>query len=651
MRIIMNSTIHFDICAIIILTILLLALFMRKLNKGRSNMMFCVMVIIVLAEGIFSYFGAHLDNMDIEYSLGRGIRYVVDYIHMFCIVYEMPLFLLYILSLLGVFYKIEKEILLRLMWWVPIGIEALLLVINMFTGIMFYYDENMVFQRTGLLSILYYVSFYYIFFGLYLLISHRKLLTKTKFYILCIFAPVNIGILVTQLLVPDLRLNNIALAIFFVIIAVAIQKPEEYLDIVTDTQSYSAFLNELNKVYMSGTSSRLIIFKFVNHRSLRNTMGLEMYTKLVRQIAGMIKTMNLLVKSRCEIFYLDDGTFVALGSYRYEENVMNLGRMISAYTQEPIRINKMEVMLEPCVCFMSFPEDISNIETLSRFINEIENRVPNDRHLINLGKHSKLKDFRMINDIDEIINRGIINNRFEMYYQPIYSIKDKKFLSAEALIRLIDEEYGFVSPGIFIPAAEKSGAIHQIGDFVFNSVCEFMASDEYKALDLNCIEINLSVAQCIELDIVEKFTEVTERLGVDPSSINLEITETAMDYDPFITDSNIGRLRKRGYTFSLDDYGTGYSNIRRLVSLPIDIVKIDRSLVVEMDNPQMWTVITNTVRMLKNMKKKILVEGIEDARAVDRFVELGCDYIQGFYYSKPLSKRAFIEFIKKENGL
>jgi len=379
-------------------------------------------------------------------------------------------------------------------------------------------------------------------------------------------------------------------------------------------------------------------------------LGLETYIRLIRKISDMIKTIDEIVKSRTELYYLDDGTFAAISSYKYEENVLNLGRMISAYTQEPIRINKMEIMLESCVCYLRFPEDISNSETLSRFINDIENRVPNMGRLINLEKYSKLKDFKMLSDIDEIINRGIVNNSFKMYYQPIYSVKEGKFTSAEALIRLIDDDYGFVSPGLFIPAAEKSGAIHQIGDFVFADVCRFMASDKYKSLDMNYIEINLSVAQCIEMNLVEKFDKVINETGVEPSSINLEITETAMDYDPYITDSNIGRLKKRGYGFSLDDYGTGYSNIRRLVSLPLDIVKIDKSLVDEMDNPQMWTVITNTVKMLKNMDKKILVEGIEDSRAANRFQELGCDYIQGFYYSKPLPEEAFVEFVKRENA-
>ena len=105
-----------------------------------------------------------------------------------------------------------------------------------------------------------------------------------------------------------------------------------------------------------------------------------------------------------------------------------------------------------------------------------------------------------------------------------------------------------------------------------------------------------------------------------------------------------------GFKFSLDDYGTGYSNIKRVVSLPLDIIKFDKSFVDEMDDPKMWAAIVNTVDMLKKMNKKILVEGVEDERTLKRFIELGCDYIQGFYFSKPLSQSDFVEFVNEHRS-
>ncbi len=224
-----------------------------------------------------------------------------------------------------------------------------------------------------------------------------------------------------------------------------------------------------------------------------------------------------------------------------------------------------------------------------------------------------------------------------------------KFVSAEALIRLIDDKYGFVSPGLFIPAAEASGAIHQIGDYVIDAVCEFMSKCDLDKMGLEYIEINLSAAQCVETDLVFKVLSTLDKYKLTPDKINLEMTETAADADPSMVDSNLKRLNEKGIRFSLDDYGTGYSNIKRVISLPFDIVKLDKSFVDEMDDPQMWIVIKNTVNMLHEMKKDILVEGVEEEKTLNRFLNLGCEYIQGFYFSKPLPAREFIKFMLENN--
>ena len=185
---------------------------------------------------------------------------------------------------------------------------------------------------------------------------------------------------------------------------------------------------------------------------------------------------------------------------------------------------------------------------------------------------------------------------------------------------------------------------------MIDEVCRFIGTLDFEELGLDYIEINLSAAQCIENDLYERIRESMDKYGVRPDQINLEITETAADYDPEVTDRNINKLSADGIGFSLDDYGTGYSNITRVVQLPLDIVKLDKSLVDDMDIPSMWAVICNTVRMLRRMNKKILVEGVEDKRALNKFIDIGCDYIQGFYFSKPLPAKDYLEFVRERNA-
>ena len=134
--------------------------------------------------------------------------------------------------------------------------------------------------------------------------------------------------------------------------------------------------------------------------------------------------------------------------------------------------------------------------------------------------------------------------QFEVYYQPIYNVKTSKFHSAEALVRLKTKDYGFISPALFIPYAEKTNKIHIIGDFVLEKVCKFIGSEEYKSLGLDYIEVNMSVAQCFETDLVSKMRSWMEKYNVEPMQLRLEITEKASTFNPQVVEKNMHILHK-----------------------------------------------------------------------------------------------------------
>ncbi len=156
------------------------------------------------------------------------------------------------------------------------------------------------------------------------------------------------------------------------------------------------------------------------------------------------------------------------------------------------------------------------------------------------------------------------------------------------------------------------------------------------------------------MNLVEKVSGLLEKYKLDPSFINLEITESAVDFDPDVVDANVNRLHEMGINFALDDYGTGYSNVKRVTTLPVDIVKLDKTFVDGVDDPQMWIMVKETIKMLKQMGKKVLVEGVEEETVVDKFTNLGadyiqgCEYLQGYYFCRPLPERDFLEFMEKQ---
>ena len=186
-----------------------------------------------------------------------------------------------------------------------------------------------------------------------------------------------------------------------------------------------------------------------------------------------------------------------------------------------------------------------------------------------------------------------------------------------------------------------SAAIFFIINMVINSKDIFTNIDMEK-VTVYVVDEDLSWLQILGL---------LEKYSVTPDQINLEITETSQNVNFDIIEKNINSLAQSGISFSLDDYGTGYSNILRITKLPLHIIKLDKSFVDDLERPGMKTIIKETIAMLKKMNKKILIEGVETYEDFDYFRSAGCDYVQGYYFSKPLNRDEFFRFLESTNDI
>ena len=166
----------------------------------------------------------------------------------------------------------------------------------------------------------------------------------------------------------------------------------------------------------------------------------------------------------------------------------------------------------------------------------------------------------------------------EVYYQPIYSTRERCFTSAEALVRIRDEKGEIVPPGIFIEVAEQNGLILRLGEMVFEKVCRCVKEHDIEQYGLHYIEINLSVVQCSYEQLAEDYIKIMEKYNIPSEFINLEITESASMEAKRILLNNMRSLMDYGVRFSLDDFGTGQSNLNYIVDMPVDIVKFDKDM-------------------------------------------------------------------------
>lgn len=275
---------------------------------------------------------------------------------------------------------------------------------------------------------------------------------------------------------------------------------------------------------------------------------------------------------------------------------------------------------------------------------------------LNLAKKNRLEHFAYYNPEMEDqmqwrlgmirqLRNDFAANCLELWYQPQLSLETGKVIGAEALLRWRTADGNYISPAVFIPLAEYSGLIIDIGDWVINQACE-----QIKRLDSSfkniSISVNVSIPQFRRDDFVDTVIGSIKSHQIDPSKLELEITESILMDDPQLVVDALMKLKSEGISIALDDFGTGYSSLSYLQKLPLDRLKVDRAFVTNIAEEGQSVIAETIINLGKKMDLKVIAEGIEEIKQQERLLELGCDEVQGFYYAKPMPEKDFIEFLK-----
>lgn len=252
--------------------------------------------------------------------------------------------------------------------------------------------------------------------------------------------------------------------------------------------------------------------------------------------------------------------------------------------------------------------------------------------------------------ITDLIIDALNDDRVEVYYQPIYSMKERMFTAAEALVRIRDEDGRIISPGEFIKVAESSGIILKLGEEVFRKVCGCISGNDLKSMGLRYIEVNLSVIQCGYEHLADDYIGIMEQNAISPDMINLEITESASLDTKHVLLNNMHKLMDFGVHFSLDDFGTGQSNLNYIIDMPVGIVKFDREMTnAYFENSKAKYIMDAAMNMIRGMDLDIVFEGVETEEQLQAMEMLNVGFIQGFVFSKPLPVTEFINFLAMKN--
>ncbi|WNF37792.1 bifunctional diguanylate cyclase/phosphodiesterase [Bacillaceae bacterium IKA-2] len=379
-------------------------------------------------------------------------------------------------------------------------------------------------------------------------------------------------------------------------------------------------------------------FKNIND-SIGHTNADLLLIDIKSRILNCIKEIDILARWSGDEF--------AIKSYcRNKEQLTSVCDKIIESLRDPYKVKDQQFFINASVGVSSISTDHGSNEIL---IKEAETAM---RYVKDRGKNGyKLYNEEMDRNslqeklLETNLHEALKEDQFELYYQPKIICKGGAIFGVEALIRWRKPEEGIVAPGVFIPLAEKKGLIIPIGNWVLKTACNQIKKWELGDNKNICISVNVSTIQIQEDDFVSTVATIIEEAKIEPSLIELEITESSIMEDTIGNIIKLNELKEMGIKLSLDDFGKGYSSLNYLKILPIDTLKVDKSFIQNIEYDPKEKVITESIiRMAKALGITVLAEGIENEIQCSLLQELDCDAMQGFYFSKPLS----IEMLEKK---
>lgn len=435
-----------------------------------------------------------------------------------------------------------------------------------------------------------------------------------------------------QYLDNSLLIVGFASVVGMLILFVVMENPESNLDRRTGCFNSYALSEFSQQLFEKKTKFGLLEICLKDEDSKENGDLSENKIKKAASLAAKHKDLFVFRNVNDLIIISENTEILRQLSFQMISEIEPLGVLSTSHTA---------VLVEHGECFSQMGE-------LFQFLAFINSSYAETSDKMLIADENAINRYRERSLVEQEISDALAEDRVEVFLQPIYSNTECHFTSAEALVRIRKTDGSLLSPGLFIPIAENSGQIVRIGERVFEKVCQFLKNTNAVSLGIHYVEVNLSVVQCEMEDLADRLISIIEKYGIDPSLINLEITESASVTSRTVLLRNMEKLIDYGFTFSLDDFGKGQSNLMYVVEMPVSIIKLDYDMSKAFfSSPKAKQVVRAVVAMAHGMDLKLVAEGIETEEEIDGMNRECIDYIQGFYYSKPLPMPEFLSFISK----
>ena len=620
----------FTVPSLLILIIIMCYYFLRPRVPIRLNRAFLAILVIDIGTIVFDYAANLLNDSWQEHA--PWLLWIVNILFITFYLSRVYMFFVFTISVLDArgALRSRMHIYTPTIYFASVAVA----VLSPLTHWMFRIQDG---YHTGpLYFVLYLCSACYMAFSVIAVLRHRNDIDLTEFIGLIGLQAVLITGSIIRAFVTNYMVMNTFCLMAILVIFLSFQNPDLFLNehgYVFNLTAFRALLLERNR---KKRPCRLISFVVLNYNEHREIFGGqqmdEAMTKINRYLAETFPNY-------CS-FYLRNGCYAITGSDRM--NIDEVCRTLEKRFTDTWKTMAGELLLN--ISFLRADTEVHDfpverlINTLLISLDEAGQKSGDEGDLI-LSDSMQAISERL--NIRRCLEQALEQNTLEVFLQPIVDSATGKRIAAEALVRLRDDNGGIIRPDLFITLAEQEGFIIKLGEQVLSKVCEFIRDHDLDEMGIRWINVNLSPNQFMSRNVPERFESILKEYGVSPDRIHLELTEQSM-IDFSLMQDQIRGLHETGFKFALDDYGSGYSNLTRVRQYPFCNIKIDMEVV--------WNycrdrdpLLPALLQAFKQMSFSITAEGIETAEMADALREIGCDYFQGYYFSRPVPMDEFLQ--------
>ena len=517
-----------------------------------------------------------------------------------------------------------------------------IVIVNLFTGFLFSFNEQFHYVRGPCNSIGYFFIYLEIVLLLWFSFLKRKTLDTSSFHLLKTL-PVSVVLMtIYQMIFPDFYMNGSIMAIFNIILWLNLFSSHSDIDAIMKIGNRHSFIKELQLRINDHQQFAVFLISLKKMRDINKDYGHNMGDIFLYEMANYFD--HLFVDGMA--FRYRNIEIALMVPYQDEEHLDKVRCKIEKRFQQPWVIHDMDEMVDIDMAYIVCHSDYGT-DQLIEFLEYAMSLAKQNKRVVEFDDNV----LHMINQEKKILallTDAVEKQRLQVWLQPIYDIKKQQFCFAEALLRLTDGDK-IISPDLFIPIAQSHQMMDKISWFVIENVCAFLKEHQNYP---DCISINLSMEQLENENIIHKMKEIMHDYDIDPHRLKIEVTEQILYSEEDKMQAVIHQLNDMGIEFYLDDFGTGYSNVASIIKFPLNCIKIDRSLIQDFPyNSNNHHLIDTLIRLLHHLQFKVVVEGVENVLQYQELEKLGADYIQGYYFSKPLCQKDYLQFMEMKKRI